>query len=214
MKFEGNKEFATALHPRRIEGFSLDKVTLDGKAVTPEKLTVLPDAEIVMEYKSENFTFSKADLMKFPFADSSGKIVMEIVVPQDANASELRQAERLEKLFKFLAEKKAVPGADIRTVKGSFSGKAAFVVTVGRQTDKAQVSLKDNAWQISAPDAATADKLVRSFSYVIDSRFEYIFPFKPRAWDCLNPEMLNYFDLTEEYLPFVRCFENQGGKTK
>ena len=41
----------------------------------------------------------------------------------------------------------------------------------------AQVSLKDNAWQISAPDAATADKLVRSFSYVIDSRFEYIFPF-------------------------------------
>jgi len=62
--------------------------------------------------------------------------------------------------------------------------------------------------------AATADKLVRSFSYVIDSRFEYIFPFKPRAWDCLNPEMLNYFDLTEEYLPFVRCFENQGGKTK
>ena len=214
LKFEGNKEFATALHPRRIEGFSLDKVTLDGKAVTPEKLTVLPDAEIVMEYKSENFTFSKADLMKFPFADSSGKIVMEIVVPQDANASELRQAERLEKLFKFLAEKKAVPGADIRTVKGSFSGKAAFVVTVGRSADKAQVSLKDNAWQISAPDAAGADKLVRSFSYVIDSRFEYIFPFKPRAWDCLNPEMLNYFDLTEEYLPFVRCFENQGGKTK
>lgn len=212
LKFKDNKVFSTALNPRKIEDFTLDKIILNGKTVDSEKITIPANAEITIEYKSDNFTFSNTDLMRFPFADNSGKIVMQILLPQDANASELRQAERLAGVFKFLADKKAVSGADVKIVRSDNSDKAAFAVAVGRSADKAQVSLQGNVWKISAPDAASADKLVRKFSYIIDKRFEYIFPFKPRAWDCLNPEMLNYFDLTEEYLPFVRCFENKGVK--
>ena len=209
LKFEGNKEFATSLHPRQIEGFKLEKVSLDGKAVDPEKLTVADNAEVVIEYLSDKFTFNKNDLMNFPFCDNSGKAVMEIILPADANSAEMRQASRLKAVFDFLVKCQALPGADVTIVKGNGSGKAAFALSVGRSKEKPLASLQGRVWQISAPDSGSADQLVRAFSYILDRRFEYIFPFKPRAWDGIHPDMLKYFNLYEDRLPLVRCFENK-----
>lgn len=215
LKFTGNPEFKTTLSPRDIENFTLSSVSLNGKKVSPEKVTIPENAEVVLEYRSNNFAFSKKELMSFPFVNADKKVALEIHLPADANAAELRQADRLKALFDFLVSHGVIAGADIKIVKGGKIGTIPAVsIAVGRYQDKNQVVLQGNCWQIFAANAEKADRLVRAFSYVLDQRFEYIFPFKPRAWDCIHPDMLKNFDLEEYRLPLVRCFENREEKVK
>lgn len=210
LQFTGNPEFTTALLPRRIEEFKLNSVKVDGQNADPAKLVIGKNSQIVLEYVSEKFAFSRKDLYSFPFVKDGKKAVFEIRLPQDANENELRQATRLKGVFDFLVKHKVLDSADIAVVKGNGDmNKPGMVISVGRSAEKAGVSLLKDCWQITAPDAASADSLVREFSYILDQRFEYIFPFEPRAWDCLHPDMLKYFDLNQDRLPLVRCFESE-----
>ena len=210
LQFTGNPEFTTALQPRRIEGFKLNSVKVDGQNADPAELVIGKNSLIVLEYVSEKFAFSRKNLYSFPFVKKGNKAVFEIRLPQNANENELRQATRLKGVFDFLVKHKVLDSADIAVVKGNGDmNKPGMVISVGRSADKAGVSLLKDCWQITAPDAASADSLVREFSYILDQRFEYIFPFEPRAWDCLHPDMLKYFDLNQDRLPLVRCFESE-----
>lgn len=212
LQFKNDRKFTTQLTPRRIADFELAEITVNGQKISGRNLTIPADGKVELKYRSKYFTFSKADLMQFPFAADNRNAALEIVLPQDANASELRQAERLKKVFDFLVKHKVLESSDIAIVRGKGTvGKPQIVITVKRSASTPQVSLNENVWQITAPDAAAADLLVRKFSYILDQKFEYIFPFQPRAWDGLHPDMLKYFDLAQDRLPLERCFENNGG---
>lgn len=212
LQFNGNPEFATTILPRKIEGFELAEVAVNGKKSNGRDLKIPGNGKVTLEYRSRYFTFSRADLMKFPFTGNDKWVDLEIVLPPDADPAELRQAERLKKVFDFLVKHKVLESSGIVIVRGKGTvGKPQIVINVA-PNNNTQVALSDLQWQITAPDAAAADKLVRAFSYILDQRYEYIFPFHPRAWDCLHPDMLKYFGLDQERLPLNRCFETSGDK--
>ena len=215
LRFKGNPAFVTTLHPRKIEDFELAEITVNGKKTDGGKVTIPADGEVTLEYRSEYFTFTRDDLMKFPFGAQDRQVAFEIVLPENADPSELRQADRLKKVFDFLVKHNVLDRADIAVVKGAgTAGKTQIAIAVGEDDGKAGVALSNDLRRITitAPDAAAADRLVRKFSYILDRRYEYIFPFHPRGWDCLHPDMLKYFDLDQDRLPLTRCFETDGGK--
>lgn len=209
LKFVGNEQFTTTLKTREIEGYKLDAIKVNGKIVNPAKLTVLPNCQINIEYNSKMFGFSKQQLMAFSFGKTKQEVDFEIVLPQNANNNELRQAQRIKGVFDFLVNKKALDKANIIITKGKkVSSKGVIYIKVN-SNNKSWIELKGNCFYITAKDAKEADKLVRSFSYQLDKRFEYIFPFEPRAWDCLHPDILKHFNLNLDTLPLIRCFENK-----
>lgn len=209
LQFADNAEFATTLRPRKIEDFELSAITLNGRKVSADSLKIPANGKITLEYRSKYFTFKKSDLMRFKFTDAGKRADFEIVLPENANTAEIRQAVRLKNVFDFLVKHHVLTGNNIVITQGNAAGgNAQIVIRIGRGDAASQVALSGNQWLITAPDAAAADLLVRKFSYVLDQRYEYIFPFHPRAWDCLHPDMLKYFDLDQARLPLVRCFEN------
>jgi hypothetical protein len=216
IKFEGNKPFTTDISTRKIHLFSPATVSVNGKKVDLRNCLIPANATFELTYNSKRFMLNKTELTNFPFIDSDNNVSFKIITPQSPNKTELDVAKKINWYFKFCANKKIInpksPMPDVKNIKTFPSIGNNIIVLVGNNRITGNnkipwgISRTGNNLFIKAKNDLQARLMLTDMHHVMDTRFDYIFPF--RGVMGLYKKHLKHFNMAGKYLPYKKYFEN------
>ena len=214
VKMTGGKPFNTSVTLRKIKNFTLDQLKLDGKTIQfsdkngvylSSKFSLKPDSKLTFSYKSNIFEINTKTLLSFGFVDKIKNVSFNIAIPENATKQETQAAENMVKYFKFCAQKKVVnpnsPAVKISKLNNvPATGNWLLIKGSGKG---ASVSLKDG--RILEIKSVAPEQTLKLVQYVMDKKFEYIFPFKNVMG--LYTKQLKHFKMLGKFLPYRKYFE-------
>lgn len=214
VKMTSGEPFKTRVTLRKIRNFTLEEIKLDGKAIKftnkndaylSSMLSMKPDSNLKFIYKSNIFKINTKTLLDFAFVDKNKNVSFNIAVPTNATKQEMQAAEMLVKYFSFCAKKKVInrnsPVVKINKLNKIPATGNWLVIN----SCKSGASISLNMGRVLEIKSSAPEQSVKLLEYVMDKRFEYIFPFKGVMG--LYAEQLKHFKMLGKYLPYRKYFE-------
>ena len=194
--------FRTRIIPRRIAGFEAGRITVDGKELIGEA-ELRPGTVIDLRYASTLFHCKANEILSFPFTDAQKVPAFAIVLPQNPEPWENREAEAIQDYFRFTADKKITRRKPIPVIRTQPAA-IAPVVIIARGTPSG-ISRNGNELIIRAQNGDELRLLREKLTRVMDENYPWIIPFTPLG--DLPKEIFQKFDMGSRPLPWSRCFE-------
>ncbi len=214
VKMTSGKPFKTTLTLRKIRNFSLVKVKLNGKDVKFSAagngyrtviVNVKTSSALDLVYNSTIFTINEKSLLNFGFVDSNKNVSFSIAVPVNATKQELKAAELMVKYFKFCATKKVINSNSpaVKISKLNNIPATGNWLAISSSSSGSKITMRDG--RVLELKSAKPEQTIKLLEYVMDRKFEYIFPFKNVMG--LYAEQLNHFKMLGKALPYRKYFE-------
>lgn len=215
IKFRDNKAFKTNISPRKIRLFSSPMISVNGKKVKLRNCSIPAGAMLELTYNSTRFLLNRKQLVNFPYINYDRNINFNIITPQSPNVTELDIVKKINWYFKFCSDKKIInPTSSMpETINHKIlpSSGNNIIVLVGANRMKGDnkiswgISRTGNNLFIKAKNDLQARLMLTDMQHIIDTRFNYIFPF--RSVSGLYRKHLEHFKMTDKYLPYKKYFE-------
>ncbi|MCF6177669.1 MAG: hypothetical protein L3J71_18085 [Victivallaceae bacterium] len=214
VKMTGGKPFNTTVVLRKIRNFVLAQVKLNGKAVKfsdakgayrTAMVNLKSNSDLKFVYKSTIFKLNEKNLLGFGFVDKNKNVAFKIAVSVNATKQELQAADNIVKYFKFCAQKKVINSKSpvVKISKLNRIPATGNWLVIGSRDHGASVLLTNG--RILEIKSADPEQTVKLVQYVMDKKFEYIFPFKNVMG--LYTKQLQHFKMLGKYLPYSKYFE-------